>query len=120
MAVIDNRLRDYDGKPEYAENFNRILALIDGLRSDMTQAQGTAAALDALAAITTRTVTFDSDGGTAVDAQVVAYGGTAAAPDAPTKDEHAFDGWYSGETLYIFATAVKEDITLTAHWKDEE
>ena len=62
------------------------------------------------------TVTFDSDGGSAVAAQEVADGGTATEPTDPTLEGYTFDGWYNGETLYVFATPVTEDITLTAQW----
>lgn len=123
MPVIDSRLLDCSSEPEVTENFNRIIALIDTLRADMTSAQGaissTSDALDALEALTTRTVTFDSDGGTEVVQQIVVYGGVATEPTAPTKEGYTFGGWYSGETVYDFATAVKADLTLTAHWTEE-
>lgn len=123
MPVIDSRLLDCSSEPEVTENFNRIIALIDTLRADMTSAQGaissTSDALDALEALTTRTVTFDSDGGTEVVQQIVVYGGVATEPTAPTKEGYTFGGWYSGEAVYDFATAVKADLTLTAHWTEE-
>ena len=62
------------------------------------------------------TVTFDSDGGSAVAAQEVADGSTATAPTAPTLTGYTFDKWMNGETAYNFATPVTEDITLTATW----
>lgn len=123
MPVIDSRLLDCSSEPEVTENLNRIIALIDTLRADMTSAQGaissTSDALDALEALTTRTVTFDSDGGTEVVQKIVVYGGVATEPTAPTKEGYTFGGWYSGETVYDFATAVKADLTLTAHWTEE-
>ena len=62
------------------------------------------------------TVTFDTDGGSAVDAQNVAYGGNATLPAAPTKSGYTFAGWYLGEETYNFTTAVTENLTLTAQW----
>ena len=62
------------------------------------------------------TVTFDSDGGSAVVAQEIADGSTATAPTDPTKDGYTFNEWYNGETLFNFATPITSDITLTAHW----
>jgi endoglucanase len=45
--------------------------------------------------VTTYTVTFDSDGGTAVASiENVASGATIAAPPAPTKDGYHFVAWY--------------------------
>lgn len=63
------------------------------------------------------TVTFNSDGGTSVDAQTVAYSGKAVEPKAPTKDGYVFVGWYTTEdTLYDFTTPVTGDLTLIAKW----
>ncbi len=65
-----------------------------------------------------RTVTFNSDGGTAVQSQSVLNGQKADKPDDPTKTGYTFNGWFKGSktSAYDFDTAVNEDITLTAHW----
>lgn len=99
MAVIDTRLLDCDGEPEITENFNRILALIDGMSGAITC-----------------TVTFDSDGGSDVPSQSVAYGGQATEPDPPTKADNTFSGWYLGDVAYAFDSPVTAPITLVAHW----
>ncbi|QTH40696.1 InlB B-repeat-containing protein [Cohnella sp. LGH] len=65
------------------------------------------------------TVSFNSNGGTAVTSQTVSVGGTATAPNAPVRAGHTFEGWYidlAGTTAYDFATAVTTDITLYAKW----
>lgn len=62
------------------------------------------------------TVTFNSDGGSAVEAQEIADGSTATAPTDPTKEGYTFNEWYNGETLFNFTTPITADITLTAHW----
>ena len=78
----------------------------------------------------TATVTFDTQGGSSVTAQTVTYNGKATAPTAPTKTGATeFLGWYtgtvSGSTVtlasdaYDFDTAVTENLTLYAKWKDE-
>lgn len=67
----------------------------------------------------TYTVTFNSNGGTAVNPQSVKSGGVATKPADPSKSEHAFAGWYkepSCSTSYDFATKVTDDITLYAKW----
>jgi len=64
------------------------------------------------------TVTFDSDGGSAVEAQTIAKDATAQEPVAPTKDGYTFAGWYNGEIPYDFATPVTGDITLVAKWEE--
>ena len=62
------------------------------------------------------TVTFNSDGGSAVTAQEIADGSTASEPTDPTKEGYEFNGWNDGESAFNFATPITEDITLTAQW----
>ena len=62
------------------------------------------------------TVTFDSDGGSAVSEQKL-RNAPAVEPDAPKKKGYVFDGWYLGNTQYSFDTNVTNNITLKAHWK---
>lgn len=63
------------------------------------------------------TVTFDSDGGSAVSAETVEEGELATEPADPTKADNTFLGWFLGETEYNFATPVTGNITLLAHWQ---
>ena len=65
------------------------------------------------------TVTFDSDGGSKVDAQTIKAGEKAKAPKAPTKEGYTFDGWFNGETKYDFNSPVKADLTFKAHWTEK-
>jgi uncharacterized repeat protein (TIGR02543 family) len=70
------------------------------------------------------TVTFNSNGGSAVESQEITKGGTVSEPTAPTKDEdddytYAFAGWYSDaelENAFNFSTAINEATTLYAKW----
>ena len=64
----------------------------------------------------THTVTFDSNGGSAVPAQTVQDGMTATAPANPTRDGYTFSVWFLGSRAYSFDTPVTQDITLTAVW----
>ncbi len=69
----------------------------------------------------TVTVSFDSNGGSAVDPQTIDQGATPSKPEDPTRDGHSFAGWYSDKALntpYTFSTAVSEDITLYAAWTE--
>ena len=61
------------------------------------------------------TVTFDSDGGSAVSEQKL-LNAPAVKPADPKKDGYEFDGWYLEDTKYAFDTNVTKDITLKAHW----
>ena len=62
------------------------------------------------------TVTFDADGGSAVDAQSVTVGGTATKPADPTKTGYTFAGWTLDGAAFDFTTAVNADVTLKAAW----
>ncbi len=66
------------------------------------------------------TVTFDSDGGTAVESQTVAPGGFVKEPDPPTKDGYKFVGWYSGADKWNFGLyAIGGNLTLKAKWSTD-
>ena len=67
----------------------------------------------------TYTVTFDSDGGSAVEAETVAEGATVQLPAAPTKQGFTFAGWFVGDAEYDFASPVNGDLTLTAKWIED-
>ena len=62
------------------------------------------------------TVTFDSNGGSEVDAQEVVENETATEPAEPTRDNYTFGGWKLGNVLYDFDTPVTDDIELVADW----
>lgn len=67
----------------------------------------------------TYTITFNTNGGSAVAPLTVAKGSTAIKPLPPTKNDAAFDNWYKEVALanvYDFSTAVNADITLYAKW----
>ncbi len=65
------------------------------------------------------TVTFDSEGGSAVQSQTVYEGSKVTKPSNPTKGDNEFDGWYLNGSKYDFNTAVTRDITLVAKWKEK-
>ncbi len=68
---------------------------------------------------TTYTVSFDSQGGSVVEEQVVNEGAVAILPASPTLAGYTFDGWYSDQGLenaYSFSEGVMEDLTLYAKW----
>ncbi len=66
------------------------------------------------------TVTFDSNGGSAVRAQVVVCGETAVEPKDPVKDNYTFGGWQLDGVDYDFETPVTANITLKAVWAINE
>lgn len=66
------------------------------------------------------TVTFDSDGGSAVASVEVKKGKTVAQPANPTKEGSEFKGWTLNGEDYNFSTKVTADITLKAKWEVTE
>ncbi|MBR2646368.1 MAG: InlB B-repeat-containing protein [Clostridia bacterium] len=70
------------------------------------------------------TVTFNTDGGNAIEPAKVTTGRTVDAPAEPTKTsdewDYVFLGWYNGETQWNFNTSITEDVTLTAKWEQLE
>lgn len=64
-------------------------------------------------------VSFNTNGGTFVNTQIINEGGKAARPASPSKAGYIFAGWFSDEGLnteFDFSTVIGEDITLHAKW----
>ncbi len=67
--------------------------------------------------VETYQVTFDSMGGSAVNAVTVQAGGTITEPTAPVRSGYTFDGWYTYDgTRFDFRTSIRSSFTLYAHW----
>ena len=62
-------------------------------------------------------VTFDSDGGSAIDSQFVFDKISLNDQTTPTKPGYTFDGWYNGSDKVENGSAVTTPMTLKAHWK---
>lgn len=65
------------------------------------------------------TVSFNTNGGSSIDAVKVEAGKTVAKPTSPTKKGHTFNGWYTDSALtktYDFTSPVTADITLYSKW----
>ena len=62
-------------------------------------------------------VEFDSNGGSSVPAQIVAYQEYATRPNDPTKDGYIIRAWQLDGKDYNFDVPVTADITLTAVWQ---
>jgi uncharacterized repeat protein (TIGR02543 family) len=68
-------------------------------------------------------ITFDSHGGSAVGTITAAIGTAVDKPADPTRDGHAFAGWYSaasGGTLYSWPHTLTGAITMHAHWQEDD
>ena len=64
----------------------------------------------------THTVSFDTDGGSAVDAQKILRGQKVVRPVDPTRSGYRFNGWYKDASVYDFTSPVLDDFTLRAAW----
>jgi uncharacterized repeat protein (TIGR02543 family) len=64
----------------------------------------------------TYNVTFNSNGGSAVDPQIVGHGNTAIEPAAPTKPGSLFVRWTLNGEAFDFTTPITSDIELVAEW----
>lgn len=64
-------------------------------------------------------ITFESNGGSAVEDIIAVADGTVSAPEAPVKEGYSFAGWYLDEGLteyFAFDAAPTENVTLYARW----
>ena len=65
------------------------------------------------------TVTFNSNGGSAVSSQTVTEGSKATKPKEPTKTGYNFAGWLLNGSAYDFNKTVTGNITLVAKWNQK-
>ena len=63
------------------------------------------------------TITFISNGGTAVAPIEQAYGSTVTPPTNPTRTGYSFNGWLKDGNPYTINTMPAENMTLTASWQ---
>lgn len=64
-------------------------------------------------------VTFNTNGGSDIDDQIINHGEKANKPADPTKEYYSFTGWYSDAKLtkeFKFDSAIQAAITLYAKW----
>lgn len=66
------------------------------------------------------TLTFETNGGSAINPVTVRHGNAVARPAAPTKDKYTFIGWYADPEFteeYDFATVLEADKTIYAKFE---
>ena len=64
----------------------------------------------------TYTVTFDSNGGSAVSSITREFGETIGSLPNTSREGYTFEGWYSDGSSVRFDTVVKSNMSLTASW----
>lgn len=70
----------------------------------------------------TKTVSFDTDGGTVIGNQYILDNGKLERPANPTRPGYVFDGWYYDANYndeVSFPVDVTQDLKLYAKWKEE-
>ncbi len=75
------------------------------------------------APIQSRTLTFNTNGGTAIAQQTHPAGSVITKPNDPLKTGYNFEGWYSNSYLtqvFTFSNMPDEDITVYAKWTGKE
>ena len=86
------------------------------------QPASSAPAASSLTPAETITVTFNTDGGSAVASQTIAKGSKATRPSVdPTKEGYVFDDWYADAicaTLFDFDQALNANTTVYAGWEE--
>ena len=70
------------------------------------------------------TITFNSNGGSAVEAKIQAYQSLVQKPEDPTKQGYIFDNWYTDngvfENIFVFNNMPLNGATLYAKWNPRE
>lgn len=64
------------------------------------------------------TISFDADGGNAVDSITQDYNTAISTPTEPTKNGYTFDGWFesNAQVAYNFSTMPANNVSLKAKW----
>lgn len=107
------------GKKGYASNGNATAAWTNVSSRDgkETLTDSGSSLPKPVVQVTSHTVTFDTNGGTAIAPQTVDDKAKAKEPTAPTRSGWTLEGWYLDGAKYDFNTPVTQDITLKAGWR---
>ena len=105
----------------FAGCFTKVYGTIYGDDNVMSKLKGIVDA-DKIKPLTPM-VTFETNGGSNVEAKTVENGKTISAPAAPTRKGYVFTGWYTKDAdneykPFDFNTTIMDNITLYAQWEE--
>jgi len=105
---------DYGG-PIYALTVDDTYVYVGGGTTQTVQA------LETDGTVIIYTVTYDSNGGSAVTPEEVEDGNLATEPTDPTRDGYPFVGWFTDDDTFLVewdfdSDPVTDDLTLYADW----
>ncbi len=113
----------YDPASTQAQTIPGVLKAIPGVSVPETLTTSVVVTLENQEGVTKYTVTFNTNGGSAIDPVTVAENGKVTKPADPTKEGFQFAGWFTDEACtnaYDFDTPVTQDMTLYAKWTEVE
>ena len=124
-TVLQSSLFEYDSMPVYSgptptkESTIALHFTFDGWTPELSIVRGEATYTAKYRESARKyTVTFNSNGGSSVSSQQVAYNNKATKPTDPSKTGYAFLYWTLNGEEYDFNTPVTQNITLKAEWEE--
>ena len=111
IPAVTTTLEGYDFQYWYTTNENTAFNVTTLITADIT--------LHAKWKVKQYTITYNSDGGSAVASKTVDYNTVVNAPANPTREGYNFEYWYTAnqDTAFNFSTPITQDITLIAKWQ---
>ena len=122
IEVNENKMIDFDDLRDFEQEGFTVEWYLNGEKVDLEKLKITQdiKLVGKYIEVPSFTVTFDSDGGTAVETQKVNENTPAEEPMEPTRKGYRFDGWYLEDKLFDFETKITQDITLKAKWIEDK
>ena len=114
--IVDSHMSAIRPQNPTKIGYNFVNWTLDGSVYDFSTPVMSDLNLVATWSIQTFNITFNSNGGSSVDSQVVEYGSTIARPQDPSYYAYVFANWLYNGSVYDFSTPVSKNMTLTASW----
>ncbi len=113
VEIVNNELV-YTPNPDFYGTETLTYTMSDGLVTDTAIVTITVNEV-----VVKHLVTFNSNGGTAVDSKSVVHDNPVSQPSNPNRTGYSFVEWRLDNVLYNFGTNITSPITLVAEWKKD-